>query len=88
MRKKKKAAGPWGAICTDSEAKRKQFIAAAQHEILHLKRPAGSIIHNFLPPQQQPSGVIVAFINAAGHVELQAAVAQVSVAECKSKRVL
>jgi hypothetical protein len=57
-----------GSICTDSEAKSKQFIAAAQQEILRLKRPTGSIIYNFLPPQQQPSCVIVAFINAAWHV--------------------
>ena len=64
---------------TDSKAKRKQLIAAAYYKILHLKWPPGLMIHNFLPPQQQPAGVIVALINASGHIQLQAAIAQIPV---------
>ncbi len=62
---------------TDSETKRKQFIAPTQNKILNLERPSGSIIHNFLPPQHQSTRVIVAFIDASGHIQLQAAVAQI-----------
>jgi hypothetical protein len=68
---------------TDSETKRKQFIASAQNKILNLERPSSSIVHNFLPPQQQSARVIVAFIHASGHVQLQAAVAQIPSQMCE-----
>ncbi len=64
---------------TDSKAKRKRFIATAYYKILHLKWPPGLMIHNFLPPQQQPASVIVALINASGHIQLQAAITQIPV---------
>jgi hypothetical protein len=45
-----------------------------------LKRLSRSVIHDFLPPKQEAAGVVVAFVDAARHVQLQAAVAQVAAA--------
>jgi hypothetical protein len=43
-----------------------------------LKWLSGSVVHDFLPPQQQPACIVMAFVDAARHVQLQAAVAQVA----------
>jgi hypothetical protein len=43
-----------------------------------LKRLPGSVIHDLLAPEQQAASVVVALVDAARHVELQAAVAQVA----------